>query len=551
MTTLDGVIQEVGVCGPFQGLLVLATYSTIVVSASGMMLMAFGSYNPGWTCLDDVAVGGNASSLTGLSTPTPSNSTDRCTQYKGCQNVSFLPGTSTVVSEWGLVCDHKWTPSLIFTVQMVGVMLGAYLAGHLGDCAGRKASLYSMVALHGVANLVAVFSPSWEIFAAVRFFVGIGIGGMLTTSYIIPLEFMGQFWRGFVGSLPTWNIGAALFSVAVILLKDWRHLHLLNAAFSGLVFLAVFWVPESFRWLAVHSRDVKAGAVVTKIAKVNKRPLPNLELVTAIAESERRKALAENSERYTYLDLFRDTTLRKGTIVMGVVWASMATVYYGISFGVQSLSGDFYINFLILSLMELPAFLFVLPALSFLSRRWASSLHFCFVSAACFAVTAIALFLRCDGCDQATDDGNALKERLIMSLTVLAKVGTIGAWNVISLYCGELFPTAVRNLSSGYLNASARIGSMLGPVLFPKDPALLYLAMAGMGVIMAVCAWIVWLLPETKGAPLEDTIRSKKHLDLGLPRGESVSVDDAGGEALQPVLETNGTNKALIKDQYV
>ena len=51
--TLDGVIEAVGVCGPFQGLLVLAAHSTIVVSVWGMMLMAFGSYNPGWSCLDD------------------------------------------------------------------------------------------------------------------------------------------------------------------------------------------------------------------------------------------------------------------------------------------------------------------------------------------------------------------------------------------------------------------------------------------------------------------------------------------------------------------
>ena len=331
-----------------------------------------------------------------------------------------------MVSEWGLVCDHKWAPSVIFTVQMVGVLLGAYIAGHLGDSVGRRACLYGMVGLHGIANLIAVFSPSWQVFTVFRFFIGVAVGGILTTSFIVPMEFTGQFWRGIVGSLPTWNIGAALFSVAVIVLKDWRKLHVLSGIVSGLAFLAVFWVPESLRWLTVHGRDVKAGAVATKIARLNQRPLPSLELLAEMAESERQRAIIERSERYTYIDLIRGSTIRNKTIIMGFIWVSMAFVYYGISFGVPNLSGDFYINFLILSLMEVPAMLFVLPTLSFLSRRWGSAILFSCVFLACFGVTVVTLALGCDLCDQSMEKGNVLKEKLTMGLAVIAKVGTIG-----------------------------------------------------------------------------------------------------------------------------
>ena len=174
----------------------------------------------------------------------PENETDRCHLYNSCRNVSFMPGASTVVSEWGLVCDHKWTPSIIFTVQMVGVFAGSYITGHLGDCVGRRAALYGMVGLHGVANLLAAFSPSWQVFAAFRFLIGVATGGILTTGFVVPLEFTDQFWRGIVGSFPTWNFGAAFFSVAVILLKDWRKLHYVSAALSGLVLLPVIWGPR-------------------------------------------------------------------------------------------------------------------------------------------------------------------------------------------------------------------------------------------------------------------------------------------------------------------
>ena len=454
-----------------------------------------------------------------------------------------------MVSEWGLVCDHKWAPSVIFTVQMVGVLLGAYIAGHLGDCVGRRACLYGMVGLHGIANLIAVFSPSWQVFTVFRFFIGVAVGGILTTSFIVPMEFTGQFWRGIVGSLPTWNIGAALFSVAVIVLKDWRKLHVLSGIVSGLAFLAVFWVPESLRWLTVHGRDVKAGAVATKIARLNQRPLPSLELLAEMAESERQRAIIERSERYTYIDLIRGSTIRNKTIIMGFIWVSMAFVYYGISFGVPNLSGDFYINFLILSLMEVPAMLFVLPTLSFLSRRWGSAILFSCVFLACFGVTVVTLALGCDLCDQSMEKGNVLKEKLTMGLAVIAKVGTIGAWNVITIFCGELFPTAVRNLSSGYLNALARIGGMLGPVLFPQDPGQLHWAMAGMGLVIVACAGLVLLLPETKGAPLEDTLRPVKTQDLGLPYGgDALLVNVQSGEiTVDTELEQNDKQNNLSK----
>ncbi|GFR72476.1 solute carrier family 22 member 15-like [Elysia marginata] len=155
---------------------------------------------------------------------------------------------------------------------MAGVFVGAYLSGQTSEYFGPKKIMYGLLAIHGVANLVAVFSHLWEVFAAVSFFIGMAAGGILLSAYVTPLEFTGQFWRGVVGSIPTWNTGAALFAVSVIVLKDWRHLHIMAAVLSGLVFLPVFWVPESFRWLAVDSRDKEATAAITKIARMNGRP---------------------------------------------------------------------------------------------------------------------------------------------------------------------------------------------------------------------------------------------------------------------------------------
>ncbi|GFO00133.1 solute carrier family 22 member 21 [Plakobranchus ocellatus] len=524
-TTLDDLIGQLGSCGPFQSILTVAIQSAVVVSVWGIMMMAFGGYNPGWVCEDgDLHLHWNVSSsdsaadrgLTSddnqnFSTRIQSspNATDKCLLFSKCQNVSFLPGSSTIVSEWGLVCDDEWTPSIIFTVQMVGVLMGAYIAGHLGDCVGRRASLYSMVALSAVANLLAIFSPSWEIFATFRFFIGAAAGGILTTYYTIPMEFMGQFWRGLVGSIPMWNIGAALFSVAVLILRDWRQIHLLTAAISLLVFLPVIWVPESLRWLVVHGSDEKARAVAYKIARVNGRPRPKLEVLQEVTETERIKAELEISHHYSYIDLFRDQKVRKVTLIMGFLWISMAFIYYGISFSVQALSGDFYINFLIFSVMEIPGMAFVIPALTFLGRRKGSIAHFLGVAIASFAVVPVMLLLESDQENDEIAQEATFKGKLLMGLTLVAKMLVIGTWAVITVFCGELFPTVVRNLGFGFLNAAARIGGMIGPVLFPRDPDLLHIVLVGMGILALICSGLLLALPETKGVSLTDVISSE------------------------------------------
>ena len=421
-----------------------------------------------------------------------------------------------MASEWSLVCDRAWILNAIFIVQMLGLMLGSYLSGQMGDRVGRKVILYGMMALHAVTNLLAVFSPSWEAFAAVRFFIGIAVGGILTTSFVVPLEFTSEFWRGVVATIPVWSIGTTLFSFAVFLLKDWRHLHILTATASGVAFLPVFWIPESFRWLAVQGRDVQAGTVATKISRLNKRPLPSLELVATIAESERGRAEVENSEHYTYLDLFRNNSIRKSSLVIGLIIFSMSVIYFGINFNVQTFSGDFYTNFLILSLMELPCILFSLPTLHFFTRRWGTGIHLLILSVACFGITVTA-FSHGDRVYEKNEDGD-LRGSIIVGLAILAKIEIICAWNVITIFCTELFPTAVRNMAFGYLNIVIRIGSLIGPVFFSENPALLYISMAVMGLAILLGAGLVFLLPETKGRPLVDMLGCSKKFpdDRGL-----------------------------------
>ena len=86
--------------------------------------------------------------------------------------------------QFDLVCDLKWIRSTITSVQMGGVMTGAFIAGQAGDYFGRKRTNYGFYLLGAVFSVVAMFSSSWQMFMAIRFIIGISIGIIICYIYI-------------------------------------------------------------------------------------------------------------------------------------------------------------------------------------------------------------------------------------------------------------------------------------------------------------------------------------------------------------------------------
>lgn len=57
---------------------------------------------------------------------------------------------------------------------MCGVLIGCLIAGHLGDHIGRKPTFYLAISVLIVFNVVAIFPVNWQLYAAVRFVLGMG-----------------------------------------------------------------------------------------------------------------------------------------------------------------------------------------------------------------------------------------------------------------------------------------------------------------------------------------------------------------------------------------
>ena len=144
--------------------------------------------------------------------------------------------------QWDLVCDKSWIRPAVTSIQMGGVLVGAFVGGQSADTIGRRYTLYVSLLLHGIANVVAAYSVTWQMFAVLRFVLGFMIGSMLVVSYTYAMEFIGVKERSVVSSIPNWVVGVALFALTAWRLENWSQLHLVCAALHVVFLVGFLWV---------------------------------------------------------------------------------------------------------------------------------------------------------------------------------------------------------------------------------------------------------------------------------------------------------------------
>ncbi|XP_012937307.1 solute carrier family 22 member 4 [Aplysia californica] len=534
---VEQLVTDLSACGRFQVLLTAITYLVKTAGSWAMMMMAFGSFHPGWTCTDLETMDGNKSQnlssflwsrplqshydLSGVSlnaslngnvssfslTPGPgargdltlgrANFTqDTCTELSGCRNVTINSDSQTVATEWSLVCDRAWILSFIISIQMSGVAIGSYFCGYFGDRYGRKLSMYSSLALGVISNTVVYFTTSWEMFTVVRFFIGLSVGGNLALSQIYPMEFVMPKWRPVVSGFPSWHVGTLLFGVCVMLLRDWRLVQLATAALSLLALLTAVWVPDSVRWLLVHGRVRKAERVVTQICRFNGMEVPDTQ-VSLINITEGSNHRQEKSAKFSFFQLFH-ASLRKRTLLVTLTFFLTSAMFYTLSFGVQSLYGDFYLNFILYSLFPIPLS-FLVPVLGNKLGRQRALLIF-FILVFLGFVSIVVIFFTTSG---------SLRGITITCLALFTANWLQQTLSLLNTFAVELFPTVVRNLAFGFAMTGARLGSVIAPYVIPRDFDSMYVSYLIMSAMALVCCVAVWALPETKGTAMEDIIQDK------------------------------------------
>ncbi|XP_071110498.1 organic cation transporter protein-like [Haliotis cracherodii] len=486
---LETLIDDLGSFGMYQMILIPTLSLAVLVLGPTMLMMAFAGVEPDWWCTSQHLLPSqwNVSYANG--------SYQHCLWNETCER-RFSDDMETAVTEWNLVCQMSWVSNAIISIQMVGVLVGTVIAGYCADAYGRKKVFYSGLLLIFLGNTASAFSVSWVMFTVLRAVLGIACSFILSTTYLYQIEFVGKKWRALISSLPTWSVSIMMLSLLAKWLHNWKWLHLTTAALTFPILFTWFFVPESLRWLAVKGRLEEARCVINKMAAYNKKPVPDTAILELIAEEE--KAEGDKAKSYTYIDLLKTKKLARKTIFSCYIWFSCSIVYYAISFGLKNLSGDFYLNMLLMALTELPITPCIILVTSLFGRRVCAAFAFLLTAAGCFGL-AISTRLA-----PVEDKGN-----YINACALTAKCTTLLGWLVVQALCVEQYPTVIRNLGYAAMNSGARIGGILaGLVLSLGGSKDLMVPFIALGIVVCVTVLATLGLDETRGKALEDTMKT-------------------------------------------
>jgi putative MFS transporter len=156
------------------------------------------------------------------------------------------------------------------SVTFLGMMLGSFLTGFLGDRYGRRFTFQANLAIFGLASIAATFSPSMTVLILLRFVMGVGLGAENVVGYATMTEFVPPQARGkWLGIISVFVVAGlpvtALLGTLIIPRFGWRIMFLLGGLGALIVWQLRKALPESPRWLESVGRTQEADAILRAI----------------------------------------------------------------------------------------------------------------------------------------------------------------------------------------------------------------------------------------------------------------------------------------------
>ena len=512
----EDVLALAGGTGRWQLMLIIwMSFFFLTIGYNGFA-MIYMSETPDHFCTDGHPVNISFASL--------SETAERCRAPDGqpCRRWLYDPAvpSSSVVTQWDLVCERRPLLSTVQSVLHLGCLFGALGAGALGDRLGRRTVYLGTLVLYVIGTILSAVPVSYEFFLFARFILGFGWMGNSCTQSVLIVELTGLRWRAWAGQLIMMPValGQMVLAAVAYKMRVWWKLQLTLAA-PVLAFVFSYWlVPESPRWLILQGRDDEALRVLATAANVNGRELPEETQLKKMLKDVRRcelaaeEAAAGGSFCADVARLWSSPQLRRWMLATCASWTVVSGGYFGLSFDVTQLSSSPYLAGALSGLVELPSY-FMSPLMNHTGRRP--------ITCATFFLSGVAMLLVLIEVDPT----------LWLVVGLAGKLFISCSYTMLVVYTPEYIPTSVRTVGFGVASVCGRIGAMTAPYIVDlasevhrTAPSVVF----GTGCLLA--SLTILMLPETAGRRLPETVAELEAGMLDQPQDKKEKTTSDGAD---------------------
>ncbi|XP_056307965.1 synaptic vesicle glycoprotein 2B [Danio aesculapii] len=270
------------------------------------------------------------------------------------------------------MCLSHAEKGMLGLIVFLGMMFGAFIWGGLADKVGRRKCLIIVLAMNCISAFFSSFAQGYGFFLFFRLFSGIGIGGSVPIVYSYFSEFLQMdkrgehlswlcmFWMmgGIYASFTAWGIipryGWGFSMGTEFQFHSWRVFVLVCALPAIAAFVGLMFMPESPRFLLENAKHDEAWMILKQVHDTNWRAKGQPEKVFTVTQIRTPKtqedefieiqtATGTAFQRWVVrtltltklviknvLSLF-GRELRLATLLMAIIWFTMAFSYYGLS----------------------------------------------------------------------------------------------------------------------------------------------------------------------------------------------------------------------------
>ncbi|QCI67849.1 sugar porter family MFS transporter [Phreatobacter stygius] len=436
-----------------------------------------------------------------------------------------------------------FSEGLMTAAVPLGALFGALVAGRAVETSGRRALLLVAAVLFAVGALLSALIVAVWMLSVARLLLGIAVGIAALVAPLYIAESAPPARRGMLVSIYQLAITLGIlgaYLVGYAFSESWRTMFLFGALPGIALFVGMFVLPDTPRWLAMKGRSAEAGAAIARIRAVApESPVVTAELaeIARIAEADQHKG--------TWSDLFGPVIRPALVVGIGLFLLQQlsginAVIYYAPVVFREAGFGSASTQLLATVGIGIVNVAMTVVGMLLIDRIGRRRLLLIGFAGTTLSLGMIAIAAATDA---AALDVLALIGLVLYIAAFAASIGPL-PWVMMS----EIFPLNVRGIGMSVASLANWTFNFIVVFSFP-----LLVSSIGLGGVFAIyavacAAGILFTLrrvPETNGVALEEI---ERHLRSGRPFRElGTQPPEPGHGGLQPSYAAAGADKAASR----